>query len=214
MNPYYKSRFITFEGIDGAGKSTHILQATEWLQRQGHDVINTREPGGTPLGEKLRTLVLNEPMDLRTEALLMFASRQEHIRQVIEPALAAGRWVVCDRFSDATFAYQGAGRGLDWHRLDTLESWVQGDLRPHLTFLFDLDPMVAVQRTKRRAGDCDKFEIESHAFFTRVRQGYLQRAHNEPDRFVRIDAAQPMDRVKQMVLQALATATDRWDVQG
>jgi len=145
-----KGKFITFEGIDGAGKSTHIATVVDLLKAHGLEVVSTREPGGTSLGEKLRELLLHEPMHLETEALLMFAARREHLALVIEPALARGAWVVCDRFSDATYAYQGGGRGLDKAKFAELERWVHGHLQPDLTFLFDLPPDVACERIARQ----------------------------------------------------------------
>jgi dTMP kinase len=190
--------FISFEGIDGAGKTTHIEALATALQAQGRRVVRTREPGGTPLAEQLRTLALHEKMDSLTEALLMFAARRDHLLQVIEPALARGDAVLCDRFTDATFAYQGAGRGFDRELLATLERWVQGvaslpagTLRqPDVTVWFDLDPTVAAQRL---AGSRvpDKFESQPRAFFARVASGYAERAAADPKRFLRIDADQP-----------------------
>ncbi|HEU4460616.1 MAG TPA: dTMP kinase [Methylibium sp.] len=186
--------FISFEGIDGAGKSTHIEAIAERLRERGHIVLRSREPGGTPLAETLRELVLHRPMDALTEALLIFAARRDHLLTTIEPALARGELVLCDRFTDASFAYQGAGRGFDLAVLRALESWVQsnpsnpGELRqPHLTLWFDLDPAIAAERVAR-ARDKDRFEQQDLAFFTRVRDGYLARLAAEPARFVRIDA--------------------------
>ncbi|MGV3492823.1 MAG: dTMP kinase [Ramlibacter sp.] len=193
--------FLSFEGIDGAGKSTHVEALAAAFRAAGRSVVLTREPGGTPLAEKLRALALNEPMDPLTEALVMFAARRDHLLQVIEPALARGDVVLCDRFTDATFAYQGAGRGFDLQVLAQLERWVQaveatpGGLRqPHLTVWFDLDPAVAA---KRLAGARvpDKFEAQPQAFFARVAAGYAARAHADPSRFLRVDAAQERDAV-------------------
>ncbi len=191
--------FISFEGIDGAGKSTHIARVAELFRQAGRAVVLTREPGGTPLSEKLRELVLHEPMDALTEALLMFAARREHLVQVIEPALARGDVVLCDRFTDATFAYQGGGRGFDWQVLAQLEQMVQalpdGFLRqPELTVWFDLDPQIAAQRLAS-ARVPDKFESQPADFFAAVRAGYAKRQTEMPERFVRIDAAQSMDAV-------------------
>ena len=199
-----RGKFISFEGVDGAGKSTHVDAACEWLRARGHTVVSTREPGGTPLGEKLRELLLHEPMHLETEALLMFAARREHIAQVIAPALARGDWVVSDRFTDATFAYQGGGRGFDWAVLGQLEAMVQqlaaGGLRqPHLTVWFDLDPAVAAERLAS-ARVPDKFESQPAAFFAAVRAGYARRAAEQPQRFARIDAAQAREAVWRDVL--------------
>lgn len=184
-------KFITFEGIDGAGKSTHLAWFAQQLQAklapQGKKVIVTREPGGTPLGERLREVLLHERMHLETEALLMFASRREHIAEVIQPALDAGDWVISDRFTDATFAYQGGGRGLAIDRLEALERWVQQGLQPTKTILFDLAPEIAAARLAD-ARTPDKFEAESAQFFLRTRAEYLRRAAAEPDRFVVLDA--------------------------
>lgn len=191
--------FISFEGIDGAGKSTHIDRVAQLFRQAGRAVVLTREPGGTPLSEKLRELVLHEPMDALTEALLMFAARREHLVQVIEPALARGDVVLCDRFTDATFAYQGGGRGFDWQVLAQLERMVQalpdGRLRqPELTVWFDLDPQIAAQRLAS-ARVPDKFESQPADFFAAVRAGYAKRQGEMPERFARIDAAQSMEAV-------------------
>ena len=191
--------FISFEGIDGAGKSTHIARVAELFRQAGRAVLLTREPGGTLLSEKLRELVLHEPMDLLTEALLMFAARREHLVLVIEPALARGDVVLCDRFTDATFAYQGGGRGFDWQVLAQLERMVQslpnGGLRqPELTVWFDLDPQIAAQRLAL-ARTPDKFESQPADFFADVRAGYAKRLAETPERFARIDAAQSMEAV-------------------
>ena len=203
--------FISFEGIDGAGKSTHIAALAEALRAQGRTVTLTREPGGTPLAEQLRELVLHREMDALTEALLIFAARRDHLRQTIEPALARGDVVLCDRFTDATFAYQGAGRGFDGTVLAALESWVQrqpapgGDAplrQPDLTLWFDLDPALAAARLAASRAP-DKFESEPEAFFRRVRQGYADRAAAAPQRFARIDAAQSRHQVWQQVTSAL-----------
>lgn len=193
--------FISFEGIDGAGKSTHIEGVAVRFREAGRAVVLTREPGGTPLSEKLRELVLHEPMDALTEALLMFAARREHLVQVIEPALARGDVVLCDRFTDATFAYQGGGRGFDWAVLGQLEAMVQrlqegqGPLRqPDLTVWFDLDPAIAAERLAS-ARVPDKFESQPADFFAAVRAGYARRAQEMPQRFARINAAQTREAV-------------------
>ncbi len=196
------SRFISFEGIDGAGKSTHIDSTAAWLRAQGRAVLLTREPGGTPLAESLRSLVLQQPMDALTESLLVFAARRDHLQQAIEPALARGEVVLCDRFTDATFAYQGGGRGFDTAVLATLEAWVQQGRQPDLTLWFDVEPAVAAQR-RAAARAADRFEAEDLAFFDRVRAGYAARAAAQPQRFVRIDAGQTPADVAAQVLAAL-----------
>ncbi len=180
-------RFITFEGIDGAGKSTHIAAVQAWLGARGHEVLLTREPGGSPLAEQLRELVLHQPMDAMSETLLIFAARRDHLHTCIEPALARGAIVLCDRFTDATFAYQGAGRGFDLGVLAQLESWVQQGRQPDLTFWFDLPPQVAAER-RAAARAPDRFEQLDTAFFTRVRHGYAQRMAQAPQRFLRLEA--------------------------
>ena len=200
-----RGKFITFEGIDGAGKSTHIAGVTELVRERGLGVVSTREPGGTPLGEKLRELLLNEPMHLETEAMLMFAARREHLAEVIEPALARGDWVVCDRFSDATYAYQGGGRGLDKQKFAALEQWVHGHLQPDLTFLFDLPPAVAGERIAAQRRDLDRFEQEHGEFHQRVRQAYLERAAAAPGRFAVINANQPIEAIRKQVEEAVLT---------
>lgn len=194
--------FITFEGIDGAGKSSHIDALAARLKSRGHDVVQTREPGGTPLAETLRGLVLHQTMDALTESLLVFAARRDHLQQVIEPALARGATVLCDRFTDATFAYQGAGRGFDLAVLAQLETWVQQGRQPDLTLWFDLAPEVAAERLAL-ARVPDRFEQQPGEFFRRVREGYRQRCAAQPGRFVRIDAAQDRDKVRADIEAAL-----------
>lgn len=191
-----KGKFITFEGIDGAGKSSHVEWLAERLRAEGKLVHVTREPGGTELGEKLRTLLLNETMHLETETLLMFAARREHLARLIEPALARGEWVVCDRFSDATYAYQGGGRGLDRAKFLTLEHWVHGHVQPDLTLLFDLPLEVARERIVLANRVLDKFEQERVDFHERVRQAYLERAHANPSRIRVIDGDQSLDNIR------------------
>ena len=197
--------FISFEGIDGAGKSTHIDRLAQAFKARGRAVTLSREPGGTPLAERLRHMVLNEPMDAMTEALLVFAARRDHIGQVIAPALARGDVVLCDRFTDATFAYQGGGRGFDWAVLGQLERWVQGTplLQPDLTVWFDLPPAVAAQRLAR-ARVPDKFEAQPQAFFEQVAAGYAKRWEAEPARFARIAADQLPEQVWGDVHRAVA----------
>lgn len=189
--------FISFEGIDGAGKSTHIERLSETFKAQGRVVTLTREPGGTPLAERIRSMVLNDPMDAMTEALLVFAARRDHIVEVIRPALARGEVVLCDRFTDATFAYQGGGRSFDWAVLESLERWVQAGevlLQPHLTIWFDLPPSVAAVRLAS-ARVPDKFEAQSGAFFEKVAAAYGRRYASDPQRFARVDANQTPDAV-------------------
>jgi dTMP kinase len=181
-------RFITFEGIDGAGKSTHIDALVQRLRQRGAEVVHTREPGGTPLAERLREIVLHDRMDALTEALLVFAARRDHVQTLVAPALARGATVLCDRFTDATFAYQGAGRGFDLAVLAHLEKWVHGQLQPDLTLWLDLPAETAAQR-RAQARAADRFEREDLAFFERVRAGYAQRCAQSPGRFVRIDAS-------------------------
>ena len=203
------SKFITFEGVDGAGKSTHLAWFADKLRQRGLDVVVTREPGGTPLGEQLREILLNQPMNIGTEALLMFAARMEHIEQVIRPALHIGKWVISDRFSDASFAYQGGGRGMDWEKLRQLEQWVHPDLQPDLTVLFDVPVDVARQRLRRsdiaRTNNVslDRFEQEHADFFERVRAGYLRRVKENPQRYAVIDAAQTVQDVKLILEKAI-----------
>lgn len=199
-------RFVSFEGIDGAGKSSHVEDVAARWQRRGLEVVRTREPGGTALAESLRDLVLHQPMDALTEALLIFAARRDHLQQLIEPALARGAVVLCDRYTDATFAYQGAGRGFDLAVLERLETWVQqtadGVRQPDLTLWFDLDPAVAAQRVGA-ARTPDRFEQLDTRFFTRVRDGYRARFDAQPQRVVRIDAAQPREAVAGQIDRAL-----------
>ena len=180
-------KFISFEGIDGAGKSTHIAFVADLLQTRGVSLVTSREPGGTVLGEKLRDLLLHEKMHMETEALLMFASRREHIAQVIAPALARGEWVISDRFTDASFAYQGGGRGLDLQKMETLEQWVHPDLQPDLTLLFDV-PLDVARARLDATRSLDKFEQEKADFFKACRDEYLRRATQFPQRIVVVDS--------------------------
>jgi dTMP kinase len=198
------AKFITFEGVDGAGKSTHLEWFADVLRQRGISLMVTREPGGTPLGERLREILLNHPMHAETEALLMFAARREHVEQVIRPALQRGTWVISDRFSDASFAYQGGGRGVPIAKLEQLEQWVHGDLQPDLTLLFDIPIEVARQRLSNNAS-LDRFELERGEFFERVRQAYLARAAKSPQRFVIIHAEKAMVEVKQALSKIVAT---------
>lgn len=196
-------KFITFEGIDGAGKSTQLAFLADYLRRNGRDVVVTREPGGTPVGEALRQIVLTQDMDPRTETLLMFAARAEHLARVIRPALASGRWVVCDRFSDATFAYQSGGRQLPAADIEALEHWVHPDLVPDHTFLVDIAPEIAAQRLAA-ARAADRFESEQTAFFSRVRAAYLARAARSPERFIVLDGAMTPERLQTRIAQVFA----------
>jgi len=202
-----RGRFITLEGVDGAGKSTHAAWLAAAIAERGHRVVATREPGGTALGESLRALLLAQPMSHDTEALLMFAARREHVELVIRPALARGDWVLCDRFTDATYAYQGGGHGVSKARIADLERFVHDDCRPDRTVLFDLPVAVSRQRlAKAEAGGrtLDKFEREQDAFFERVRAAYLERAAAEPARFRVVDSARPLADVQAELEQMLA----------
>jgi dTMP kinase len=195
-------KFITFEGIDGAGKSTHIAFVSDYIKARGVELVSSREPGGTPLGEKLRELVLHETMHLETEALLMFASRREHIAQVIAPALARGAWVISDRFTDASFAYQGGGRGMSVAKLEALEQWVHPDLQPDLTLLFDV-PLEVARARLDATRELDKFEQERADFFAATRQEYLRRAAQFPQRFRVIDSTQSIAAIQQQIAAIL-----------
>lgn len=196
-------KFITLEGIDGAGKSTHLDFVADLVRARGKNVIVTREPGGTPLGEKLRDLLLHEKMHLETEALLMFAARREHLAQLIEPALARGDWVVSDRFTDATFAYQGGGRGMDLRKLEILEQWVHPDRQPALTLLFDVPLDVARDRLDATR-ELDKFEQEKAEFFAATRAEYLRRAEEFPSRFRIIDGTRTIAEIRKVLETIIA----------
>jgi len=198
-----RGKFITLEGIDGAGKSTHVATAADFLRGRGKPVVVTREPGGTPLGEKLRAMLLSQAMNIDTETLLMFAARREHIAQIIAPALAEARWVVSDRFTDATYAYQGSGGGMSKDRIAALERWVQGSLKPDLTLIFDVPVEVALSRlTPDRR---DRFESENRGYFERVRAGYLERAVAEPGRVRVVDGRRTVSEVKKEVEDIIST---------
>ncbi len=192
-----RGKFITLEGIDGAGKSTHAAWLAEHLRRQGYSVCATREPGGTDLGERLRQLLLDprSRMNAETEALLMFAARREHLDRVIEPALLRGAWVVCDRFADASFAYQGGGSGVEWQRLEILEEWVLRGLQPAMTLLFDVEPQLGRARAKG-AREADRFEQERNDFYERVRAAYQRRADEAPARIKVIDAGRDIGAIQ------------------
>ncbi len=208
----HTGRFITLEGIDGAGKSTHIQWIAGRLEATGHSIVATREPGGTPLGEALRSLILREPMTHESEALLMFATRREHLDRVIRPALSRGDWVLCDRFTDATYAYQGGGHGVDRARIRELEQWIHGDCQPDLTLLFDVPTGVSrarLDRAQTEGRTLDKFEREAGAFFERVRNAYLERARDDPRRFRVIDSTRPLEDVRAAIDVHLASLGGR-----
>jgi len=198
--------FITVEGGEGVGKSTNLTHIHNYLLKQGKKVVVTREPGGTPIGEEIRSLLLNSAhgeMHSDTELLLMFAARAQHLQELIIPALEAGRWVICDRFTDATYAYQGGGRGVDEGRIEQLEQWVQGALRPDLTLLLDAPIEVGMARVTQRGEATDRFESEQRLFFDSVRRTYLRRAEQRPEQFRIIDAAQPLASVESQLVDIL-----------
>lgn len=200
-------KFITIEGGEGAGKSTNISFITDYLEQRGLEVILTREPGGTPLAERIREILLDKnevSMSSDTELLLMFAARAQHLKEVILPAIQQGKWVICDRFTDATYAYQGGGRGIYYDRIATLENWVQGDLRPDMTIIFDLSVEVGLSRASSR-GELDRFEQEDIDFFNRVRNAYLERADKSPERYAIVDAEPELAIVQQSLVQVLET---------
>ena len=191
-----RGKFLTLEGIDGAGKSSHTTFMADCIRARGFEVVTTREPGGTKLGETLRAMLLNEKMHADTEALLMFASRREQLAEIIEPALASGAWIICDRFTDSTYAYQCGGRGLSAARTAILEQWVHGHLQPDMTFLFDAPLAVARERLDKNTAEPDKFEREQNDFFAKVRTAYLQRAAEFPARIKVINSARPMASIQ------------------
>ncbi|ALO46170.1 dTMP kinase [Pseudohongiella spirulinae] len=200
-----RGKFITIEGIEGVGKTTNLQWVRQCLSEQGLEVVTTREPGGTPLAEQIRELLLtprDDVMDATAELLLVFAARAQHLASLIKPGLQAGKWVLCDRFTDATFAYQGGGRGLDQDTICTLESLVQEDLRPDLVILLDIQPELGLSRARRRSKP-DRFEQEAVAFFSRVRQAYLRRAASDPERYLIIDAGQPLADVQRNIHNGL-----------
>ena len=201
-----RGKFITVEGIDGAGKSSHLETLCEHVRARGHGVLLTREPGGTPVGERLREVVLHQPMSSIAEALVMFGARSVHVAGMIEPALAAGTWVICDRFSDSTYAYQCGGRGLERQAVATLEALVHPNLQPDATFLFDLDPAIAYGRQRAQSRTPDRFESEQADFFVRVRNAYLERARQHAYRFHVIDAAGSLEDVRARLAAAFAEA--------
>ena len=200
--------FISFEGIDGAGKSSHINWMADWLREQGCVVVTTREPGGTPLGERLRELLLHQAMVADTELLLMFAARAEHLAQVIRPALSRGEWVLSDRFTDASYAYQCGGRGIEPARLSILEQWVQQGLQPDLTLVFDVTPTLARERLQAE-GAPDRFEQEQQAFFERVRAVYLTRADAEPQRMRVVDSSQSLVVIREQLRRIVQPVVDK-----
>ena len=200
-----RGKFITLEGVDGAGKSSHVDWIAEHLGKRGVKTVVTREPGGTEVGEKLRRLVLGEPMSIETEALLVFAARQEHITKVIRPALDAGTWVVSDRFTDATYAYQGGGRGLPTAKISALESWVQEGLTPDLTLVFDVPLEVARRRLAASQAEWDRFEREGDDFFRRVRAAYHERARKEPGRVRLVDSSRSLAGIRVELEEILTT---------
>lgn len=211
MNSSVRGKFVTVEGTEGVGKSTNMAFVESWLRQQGHELVVTREPGGTPLAEEIRDLLLRlreEAVDSTAELLLMFAARAQHLSTLIEPALAAGHWVLCDRFTDATYAYQGGGRHLDQNTIATLETLVQGSRQPDLTLFLDIDVSQGLQRAKER-GDLDRFEEEDVSFFERVRSVYLQRVQDQPERFAVVDAGQSLDRVQADIQRILEQRLQR-----
>ncbi len=206
-----KGLFLTVEGGEGSGKSTNMSFIREYLEAAGKSLLVTREPGGTPLAETIRGVLLdpaNKGMAVDTELLLMFAARAEHLQQKILPALADGQWVLCDRFTDATYAYQGGGRGIDVQRIAELEQWVQQGLRPDLTLLLDVPVEVGMQRVGQR-GEKDRFEQEKEAFFQRVRQNYLAQAAADPARYRIVDASQSLEEVQRQIREFLDEALSR-----
>lgn len=204
MNPVIppRGKFVTLEGVDGAGKSTHLDFVADWLRGRGHEVVVTREPGGTPLGEALRGLLLHHDMDPDTELLLMFAARQAHLTQLILPGLARGAWVVSDRFTDASYAYQCGGRGLNEARVNALEAWVQQGFQPHLTLVLDVNAEIAAAR-RGAARAADRFELEADDFFERVRAAYLTRAAADPQRIRVVDASYGIAQIQQNLIPEL-----------
>jgi dTMP kinase len=201
-----RGKFITFEGIDGAGKSSHLDFACELVRARGHEAARTFEPGGTPFGQRMREVILGERTSALAEALAMFAARSAHVEGVIEPALAAGRWIVCDRFSDSTYAYQCGGRGLDATLVERLEGLVHPGLQPDATFLFDVDPATAAARQGERSRKADKFESEAPDFHLRVRNAYLDRARRDPRRIHVIDASGGVEAVRARLAASFARA--------
>lgn len=204
-NSVVAGQFITIEGTEGVGKSTNMAFIENWLKNAGKEMVITREPGGTELGEKLRNVLLDakeQSMCDDTELLLMFAARAQHLQEVIKPALSAGKWVLCDRFTDSTYAYQGGGRGIDMTRIAELEQWVQGNLRPDMTFILDLPVDVGLERAGKRSTP-DRFELEKHDFFNKVRDTYLSLAAIQPERYAIIDASPEISQVQASIQAVL-----------
>jgi len=205
MISVYPGKFVTVEGSEGVGKSTNIGFIKDVLESSGKEIVLTREPGGTAPGERIRDILLDNKINTMsddTELLLMFAARAQHLAEVIKPALEQGKWVICDRFTDATYAYQGGGRGIDTSRIATLENWVQGDLRPDLTILLDINVNEGLERAGQRS-EPDRFELEKQAFFERVRNAYLKMAKDNPERFRTIDAGKPLNDVQAQIKEHL-----------
>ena len=200
-----RGRFITFEGIDGAGMTTQIDALERLIRSKGIEVVRTREPGGTPAGEKIRAMLLSDDMTVRTETLLFFAARAEHVETLIRPALERGAWVLSDRFTDATYAYQTGGKGMDGRDVEALEAWTLGGFAPDRTVLFDISPETAARRRAVRAGEGDRFERESTAFFTRVRNAYLDRAARDPKRFLTVDASDTPEHIEARIREEFLT---------
>jgi dTMP kinase len=200
-----RGRFITLEGVDGAGKSTHVAWIAEWLRARGRALLVTREPGGTPLSERLRELVLSEPMDPIAETMLLFAARADHVQRVIDPALRAGTWVLCDRFTDATFAYQGGGKGVAAELIAHLAQVSHDGLLPDRTLVFDCPYEVSRERLSRTGRTPDRFEREDREFFERVRQEYLGLARSDPERIRVVDASRPVDDIKKVIEEEIST---------
>ncbi len=207
--PKQAGLFLTFEGVDGAGKSTHIPWVCDYIRQAGVKVCETREPGGTPLGEKLRELLLHEPMHLETETLLMFSARSEHLHRLIMPALEQGKWVICDRFTDATYAYQGGGRGLGVDRIDELANWLHATLWPDRTWLFDV-PLAVARERLTQSRSLDRFEQEQEAFFERTREVYLELASTHPKRFKLIDATASIEAIRAELKADLDDLLSTW----
>ncbi len=207
MSASKQGLFITFEGVEGAGKTTNIEFIAEHIKKMGQDFVLTREPGGTKIGEAIREILLSKDlpeMHHDTELMLMFAARAEHVQRVILPALNKGQWVLCDRFTDASYAYQGGGRGIDTSRIASLENWVQGDLRPDVTFLFDLDADTGMSRVRSR-GETDRFEQQHINFFNKVRQHYLKMAEAEPQRYRIVNAQHDLETVQKQIMSMLSS---------